>query len=75
LTWQPPTIALIESVKTLARLIFRRHLIHRESGLFYNDKSKRKSEMQEIKVLNIEIDRFSESMERQFTKYKESHHA
>jgi len=74
LTWQPTTIVLVESIKTLARLIYRRHLIHRESGLFYNSKSKRKTEMQEIKTLNIEIDRFTESMERQFTKYEESNH-
>ena len=74
LTWQPSTIVLTESVTTLARLIFRRHLIHRESGLFYNDKAKRKSEMQEVKALNIEIDRFSESMVKQFARYKESYH-
>lgn len=69
ITWQPSTIALVESVITLARLIFRRQLIHRESSLFHNDKARRKLEMQEIKSLNIEIDRFTASLTKQFLMY------
>jgi len=54
-TWLPLTIVKVESAITLARLIFRRQLIHKESGLFHNDKVKRRDEMREIKILNAEI--------------------
>ena len=59
-TWQPSTIIRVESAITLARLIFRRQLIHKESGLFYNDKEKRRDEMREIKILNAEIKKMEE---------------
>jgi len=75
LTWQPVTIALVESVITLARLMFRRCLVRRESGLFYGDPLKRKTEMQETKGLNIEIDRFTESMDKQFSRKVGVRHA
>ena len=47
-------------MEVLARLIFKRQLIHKESGLFYNDKAKRRDEMREIKMLNAEIKKIEE---------------
>ena len=65
ITWQPSTITKVESAITLARLIFRRQLIHKESGLFHNDKVKRRDEMREVKTLNAEIEKMTQQIKEQ----------
>jgi len=65
ITWQPITIAQVENVITLARLIFRRRLIHQESELYHKEQIKRSKELAEISKLNREITRITIAMQNE----------
>jgi len=65
ITWQPTTIAQVENVITLARLIFRRRLIHQESELYHKEQIKRRKELDEISKLNREINRLTAAMQNE----------
>ena len=67
ITWQPITIAQVENVTTLARLIFRRRLVHQESKLYHNEQIKRRKELDEISKLNREINRLTASMSNEIS--------
>jgi len=65
ITWQPMTIAQVENVITLARLTFRRRLIHQESELYHKEQIKRSKELSEISKLNREITRITVTMQNE----------
>ncbi|RLB67968.1 MAG: hypothetical protein DRH08_02290 [Deltaproteobacteria bacterium] len=67
ITWQPITIAQVENVITLSRLIFRRRLVHQESEIFHKEQIKRRKELDEVSKLNREIIRVTNAMQNEVT--------
>jgi len=62
-TWQPATLGQIETVITLARLNFKRRLVHQETQLFYSEINRRSKELDELSRLTREIERLTASMQ------------